>query len=50
MDGDRFTACFTAATKVMDGKVKRAREIQDDHFSTISYYFDRAVDYGLIGE
>lgn len=47
---NRFEACYGASKKLVSGKIEQVREIQDDHFCTISYYYDRAVDFGLIEE
>lgn len=47
---NRFEACYGASKKLVSGKIEQVREIQDDHFCTISYYYDRAVDFGLIGK
>ena len=47
---DRFDTCYKASVNLLKGKIQHVREIEDDHFCTISYYYDMAVDYGLIGK
>ena len=47
----RFDACFAAARAFLPKyKVQKVGEVNEVPFSTISYYYDRAADVGLIGK
>ena len=47
----RFEACITSARKFLPKyDVQRVSEVNQVPFSTISYYYDRAADVGLIGK
>lgn len=45
----RYEACLANVDKVLYQKVVKASEVADVDFYAFSYYYDRAVDLGLIG-
>lgn len=44
-----FQSCLTKVEKVLYKKVVKASEAADMDFYAFSYYYDRAVDLGVIG-
>lgn len=44
-----YEACLTKVEKVLYRKVTKAAEAADMDFYAFSYYYDRAVDLGVIG-
>ncbi|KAF0021373.1 hypothetical protein F2P81_026374 [Scophthalmus maximus] len=44
-----YEACLTKVEKVLYRKVMKASEAADVEFYAFSYYYDRAVDVGVIG-
>lgn len=46
-----YKACYQEVLKVVKGIIHQPLELKDDNvFYAFSYYYDRAVDAGLIGE
>lgn len=45
-----YEACLTEVERFLYSKVMRASEAADVHFYAFSFYYDRAVDLGLIGK
>lgn len=46
-----YKLCYQEVLKVVKGIIHQPYELQDSNvFYAFSYYFDRAVDAGLIGE
>ncbi|XP_037536616.1 ectonucleoside triphosphate diphosphohydrolase 6 [Nematolebias whitei] len=45
-----YKACLTEVQKFLYSKVMKASEAADVHFYAFSFYYDRAVDLGLIDE
>ena len=47
----RSKACYAKTKKVVDSySVHKPQEVSSSRFILISYYFDRALDSGLLGE
>ena len=44
-----YEACLTKVEKILYRKVTKAPEAADMDFYAFSYYYDRAVDLGVIG-
>lgn len=44
-----YEACLNKVEKVLYRKVVKASEVADVDFYAFSYYYDRAVDLGVIG-
>lgn len=46
-----YKLCYQEVLKVVKGIIHQPHELEDSNvFYAFSYYFDRAVDAGLIGE
>ncbi|XP_036402559.1 ectonucleoside triphosphate diphosphohydrolase 6 [Megalops cyprinoides] len=45
-----YESCYKKVEKVLYRKVKKAEEAKDMNFYAFSYYYDRAVDIGVIDE
>lgn len=45
-----YESCLSKVEKMIYKKVRRAEEVKDMEFYAFSYYYDRAVDLGLIDE
>ncbi|RXN01301.1 hypothetical protein EOD39_7212 [Acipenser ruthenus] len=45
-----YESCYSKVEKMLYRKVKKAEEVKDMDFYAFSYYYDRAVDIGIIDE
>lgn len=45
-----FETCLTRVQKVLYGKIKRVSEVVSMDFYAFSFYYDRAVNLGIIGK
>ncbi|MGH0153372.1 UNVERIFIED_CONTAM: hypothetical protein FKN15_025041 [Acipenser sinensis] len=45
-----YESCYSKVEKMLYRKVKKAEEVKDMDFYAFSYYYDRAVDIGVIDE
>lgn len=44
-----YESCLSKVEKMIYKRVHKAEEVKDMDFYAFSYYYDRAVDLGLIG-
>lgn len=45
-----FEHCYAEVLRVVQGKLHQPEEVRRSSFYAFSYYYDRAVDTGMIGE
>jgi len=45
-----YESCLKKVEKMIYKRVRKTEEVKDIDFYAFSYYYDRAVDLGLIGE